>query len=71
MPGTFEVTEKDKIRILSLDQDDIAPHSHNYLELVYITAGKGIHDLNGVKTVVKKGNYFIIEIGRASCRERV
>lgn len=71
MPEIYEVTEGDKVCVLSLNQDDVAPHTHNYLEFVYITAGKGIHNLNGIKTVVKKGNFFIIDYNNIHSYTRI
>lgn len=36
-------------------------HSHNFLELAYIEEGTALHTLNGENTVLRKGNYFIID----------
>lgn len=51
------------IYIFSLCQHDLEYHSHQYLELVYITKGEGIHYLDGAKMMVKEGDYFIIDYG--------
>ncbi len=71
MNTKFDVNENEKIHVFSLDQEDVKPHMHNYLEFVYITKGKGIHDLNGVKTVVKKGDYFIIDYNNIHSYNRI
>lgn len=55
--------ENSDINIFSLCQQDLEYHSHQFLELVYITQGKGIHYLDGEKTTVKQGDYFIIDYG--------
>lgn len=49
------------IFMLSLNQETNELHTHNFLELVYVTEGKGIHTLNGKETLVQKGDYFIID----------
>ena len=49
------------IFMLSLNQDTNELHTHNFLELVYVTEGKGIHFLNDKEALVQKGDYFIID----------
>lgn len=36
-------------------------HNHNFFELAYIKEGAAEHILDGVKTKVKKGSYFIVD----------
>ena len=43
--------------------DDTLMHSHDFLEMVYVTNGSAIHTLNEVKTLVRQGDYFIIDYG--------
>ncbi len=39
-----------------------APHSHQFLELVYVTEGTAVHKINGTNpTVIRPGDYFIID----------
>lgn len=35
-------------------------HSHTYMELSYVLSGKGTHTINGIKTELRKGDYFFI-----------
>lgn len=56
-----QYAKKEKIHIFSLCQGDSGYHNHTFLELVYITAGKGLHYLDGVRTQVSEGDYFIID----------
>ena len=51
------------IHIFSINQNDMEYHSHKFLELVYVMHGKGIHFLDGESSVVKEGDYFIIDYG--------
>ena len=36
-------------------------HNHNFLELAYVAEGEAEHLLNGQKTVVSKGDFFILD----------
>ncbi len=36
-------------------------HSHDFLELAYVKEGEARHELNGVETVVNKGDFFILD----------
>ena len=57
-------TNKDeKIILMELQQQDVAPHQHDFLEMVYVTEGRAMHTLNENEAVVKKGDYFIIDYG--------
>lgn len=56
-------TENEMIRIMYCKQKATEPHRHDYLEMVFVMKGKGVHILNGKKTVVEKGDYFIIDYG--------
>jgi len=61
MPEVFK--EKEKIRVMVCQQDSIRFHSHDFLEMVYVINGKALHTLNNQNTIVKKGDYFIIDYG--------
>ncbi len=37
------------------------PHSHEFLELAYVAAGEARHVLNDVETVVRTGDFFILD----------
>lgn len=55
--------ENSDIHIFSLCQNDLEYHTHDFLELVYITQGKGMHFLDGERMTVSEGDYFIIDHG--------
>lgn len=40
--------------------EDIKLHAHEFIEVVYVCNGKGIHIINGMKYDVAKGDLFII-----------
>lgn len=37
------------------------PHTHDFLELTYVTKGKALHVLNGEESVIEKGDYLILD----------
>jgi len=53
----------EKITIMPIKQGDVSLHSHDFLELVYVTNGRAVHTLNDKTAIVKKGDYFIIDYG--------
>lgn len=53
------------IEVISIAQGDIDLHQHEFLELAYVINGRALHTINGIKTIVEKGNYFIINYGTA------
>lgn len=60
--GGFMINaNNDEINIYPLKQEDTGYHTHDFLELVYVTRGKGIHCWDDKSTVVKEGDYFIID----------
>ena len=46
---------------MTLLQGNTGIHAHDYLEFVYITEGKILHTVNGLKNTVYKGDFFIID----------
>lgn len=55
--------KKDKFTFTVSHQPRIDPHSHEFLELAYVAKGSIIHDLNGTTTVMKQGDYLIVDYG--------
>lgn len=53
--------QNEKIVLMEMEQKESLEHAHNYLEFVYITEGEGWHWLNGLKTKIQAGDYFIID----------
>ncbi len=53
----------EKIKLLVYDQKENEYHSHDFLELVYILEGSGVHVLDGNRGIVRKGDCFIIDYG--------
>lgn len=51
----------EKMAVYPFLQADTGAHSHQFFELAYITGGRARHTLNGEVSVVKKGDYFILD----------
>ena len=41
----------------------VSEHDHNFLELTYVTKGTVEHELDGQRTVLREGDYFIVDYG--------
>ena len=54
---------RDKIVIMPYRQADMEPHRHQFFELAYVTGGSAEHTLNGEKTILREGDYFIVDYG--------
>ena len=50
------------IRVMQLNKESIAkPHTHEFLELVYIANGTATHTIDGISGVLQAGDYFVID----------
>ena len=54
-------------RLLKHPQNSNEPHSHNFLELAYLTDGTCTHILNGKSTTLIPGDYVIIDYNSVHC----
>ena len=48
------------LMLKSENNDGIIPHSHEFIELFYISSGRGIHNIKGKSYIVSAGDLFII-----------
>lgn len=63
--NVYDRLQEDDISLMECMQGNVETHKHNFLELVYIVSGKGLHTLNDKQYVVSEGNYFIIDFEAA------
>ena len=40
-------------------------HTHNYIEMMYVTSGNGIHIIDGIEYPLQHGGFFIIDLGHS------
>ena len=52
-----------QIHMMHLFQEDIALHKHSFFELVYILSGQCVQRLGAEQSLIKAGDYFIIDTG--------
>lgn len=52
-----------KIKIFNVSQVDTNLHKHDFFELVYVTSGRAVQNIDGTSTIIRKGDYFIIDYG--------
>lgn len=51
----------DKMSIQHIPQEDTEEHDHQFFELVYITQGQAMHTLNGNATIIRRGDFFVMD----------
>ena len=57
--------ESDEFDVTGLPQTTVEPlHTHEFIEIVYILDGSGLHSIDGNEYEVKKGNLLLINIGQ-------
>lgn len=53
--------KNNNINIHLCDGKASLPHSHDFLELAYVVSGNAVHILNNTKSIITKGDYFILD----------
>ena len=51
--------------VMSLEQDNIAPHGHDFVELVYVNAGSALHVHAGRRYPIFAGDCFVVVPGES------
>lgn len=59
-----DLTKKEKIVIDIYDKPDVTEHKHDFLEVSYVLDGCANHTMEGVSTVLSKGDYFIVDYNK-------
>lgn len=52
--------ENESLVMMEREQGDLQQHDHLFFELAYITGGTCEHTLNDIKTVLHRGDYFLL-----------
>ncbi len=55
--------QSEEISMCTFNHYGSSIHSHKFLEILYIEDGCAVHNLNGNESVLKKGNYLIVDYG--------
>lgn len=57
----YKSKNNEKITLATCASAYSPPHKHDFLELVYVTKGEATHYISGKKSIIKKGDYLIID----------
>lgn len=60
-----DLTKNEKIVIDIHDKPNVHCHTHDFLEVSYVLDGHANHTVEGVSTVLSKGDYFIIDYNKS------
>ena len=58
---TIHFHEQDNVQISVCHATEAAVHEHAYLELAYVTEGTAYHVIDGQRSQIRRGDYFIID----------
>ncbi len=53
----------ESIELIRCSDKSVNPHTHKFLELAYVTRGAARHLFAGTETVIKKGDFFVVDYG--------
>lgn len=51
------------LHIMSVNQGPIAPHAHDFFEIVYVRRGRGVHYIEGAPYPIQSGDLYVISPG--------
>lgn len=57
--------KKERIVIEVYDQPSVKTHKHDFLEVSYVIDGCANHTMEGVSTVLSRGDYFIVDYNKS------
>ena len=59
----YNILNEESFLITSSTTPNIALHGHSFFEFVYVLEGNVLQTKNGKKSVLKQGDYFIVDNG--------
>lgn len=57
----FDATPGAEISVMRYRHASMHSHTHDFLELVYILEGSALHTVNGHESIVRPGDFFIVD----------
>ena len=57
------IDPKEKIAVIAREDKSIVPHTHDFIELVYIKSGSGVHVINDRHYNISPGDLLFINYG--------
>lgn len=67
----FPEIDTQKFHIFIADSDTTSLHGHSFLEFTYVSQGTIEHILDGSRSVVTEGDYFIVDYGTVHSYRRI
>lgn len=66
-----EMLDSEGVLITSSSNPEIELHGHNFFEFVYVLEGRAMQIKNQISSVIKQGDYFIVDYGVTHMYHRV
>lgn len=67
----FPEIDAQKFHIFIADSDTTALHGHSFLEFTYVSQGTMEHIMDGSRSIVTEGDYFIVDYGTVHSYRRI
>lgn len=71
MQDWANITNKERILLHICSEASSETHEHDFLELTYVLSGQATHTLDGVPSVLSKGDYFIVDYHKSHSYEQI
>ena len=65
------LAHRERILLLVCTDPVAEKHEHDFLELTYVLSGQATHTLDGVSSVLSKGDYFIVDYHKSHAYEQL
>lgn len=65
------IAERERILLHICSAAACHAHEHDFLELTYVLSGQATHTLDGVSSVLSKGDYFIVDYHKSHSYEQM
>lgn len=65
------VFSRAEIKFANSNSITVDPHTHNFLELAYVTRGRAEHEIDGRKSIIERGDYFFVDYNTSHCYESI
>ena len=66
-----DIANRERIHLHVCSEPVSEQHEHDFLELTYVLSGQATHILDGVSSVLSKGDYFIVDYHKSHSYEQI
>lgn len=71
MQDWANLAHRERILLLVCSDPVSENHEHDFLELTYVLSGQATHTLDGVSSVLSKGDYFIVDYHKSHAYQQI